>query len=78
MLIGIRKYIKKKVHKQYTHYCVLLCNLANKAEVLCMHAHHNNNKKCLKINIGSDAMHISCCKMVKARKWTFFHSQRIA
>jgi hypothetical protein len=35
-LIGIEKYkkkkkFKKKVHEQYTHYCVLFCNLTNKA-----------------------------------------------
>jgi hypothetical protein len=35
MLIGSRKYkkVKEKVHEQYTHYCVLLCNLTNKAIV---------------------------------------------
>jgi len=32
---GSRKYekVKEKVHEQYTHYCVLLCNLTNKAEL---------------------------------------------
>jgi hypothetical protein len=35
MLIGSRKYkkVKEKVHEQYTHYCVLFCNLTNKANI---------------------------------------------
>jgi hypothetical protein len=33
--IDSKKYekVKEKVHKQYTHYCVLFCNLTNKAKV---------------------------------------------
>jgi hypothetical protein len=33
MLIGSKKYekVKEKIHEQYTHYCVLFCNLTNKA-----------------------------------------------
>jgi hypothetical protein len=37
-----------------------------------MYVHHNNNKKMFKNNIGSDAMHISCCKMVKAKEVDIF------
>jgi hypothetical protein len=39
----------------------------------------NNNNKMFKNNIGSDAMHISCCKMVKAKEVDiFFRSQKTA
>lgn len=32
-----------------------------------------NNNEMSKNNIWSDATHISCCKRVKAKKWTSFH-----
>jgi len=43
-----------------------------------MHAHHNNNKKCLKIILEVMQCTLAVVKWWKLRKLTFFRSQRTA